>query len=95
VTNGSGVVQFTFNNFGGCGTLQFGADCESVVFTPSPTIYIASPDNNGTCSVNGVDLTIFAAAYGTSNPCHDFNCSGVVDGIDLTLFATHYGHVCP
>ena len=95
VTNVSGVVQFTFFKFGGCGNLKFTADCESVIFNPSPNIYIASPDNNGTCVVNGVDLAIFAGSFGTNNPCHDFNCSGVVNGVDLSIFAGHFGHVCP
>ncbi|HVP58906.1 MAG TPA: hypothetical protein VMU02_12495, partial [bacterium] len=54
VTNGSGVVQFTFIKFGGCGTIHFTADCEGVSFNASPTITIVSPDNNGTCSVTGI-----------------------------------------
>jgi hypothetical protein len=95
VTGGSGVVQFTFNNFGGCGNLKFTADCEGVFFNASPNIYIASPDNNGTCVVNGVDLSVFAGGFGTNNPCHDFNCDGTVNGIDLSIFAGHFGHVCP
>jgi hypothetical protein len=95
VTNVSGQIQFTFFKFGGCGNLQFTADCEGVFFNASPTIYIASPDNNGTCSVSGTDLSVFAAAFGTVNACHDFNCDGVVNGIDLSIFAGHYGHVCP
>lgn len=94
-TDVNGQVFFTFDNFGGCGDLQFGADCEGVIFIPSPTIYIASPDNNGDCVVNAIDLSVFAAAYGTANPCHDYNCDGVVNAIDLSIFAAHYGHVCP
>jgi hypothetical protein len=95
VTNASGVVQFTFIKFGGCGDLKFTADCEGVSFAPSPNIYIASPDNNGSCSVNGIDLGVFAGAFGGTNPCHNYNCDSAVNGIDLGLFAAHYGHVCP
>jgi hypothetical protein len=95
VTNAGGQVQFTFIKFGGCGNLKFTADCEGVFFNASPNIYIASPDNNGNCNVNAVDLTVFAGAFGSNNPCHDYNCSGTVNAVDLTLFATHFGDVCP
>ena len=94
-TDVNGQAFFTFIKFGGCGNLQFGADCEGVIFNPSPTIYIASPDNNGTCNVDGSDLLAFAGAYGKPGfPCHDYNCSGNTDGVDLLGFAQHYGHSC-
>jgi hypothetical protein len=95
-TDVNGKAYFTFIKFGGCGNLQFDANCEGVIFNPSPTIYIASPDNNGTCKVDGSDLLNFAAAYGKLGlPCHDYNCDGKTDGIDLLGFAQHYGHQCP
>jgi hypothetical protein len=96
VTDVNGQVFFTFDNFGGCGTLAFGADCDGVTFIPSSAITIASPDNNGDCAVNAIDLSVFAANYGAIGvSCHDFNCDGVTNAIDLSLFAGHYGHVCP
>jgi hypothetical protein len=95
VTDINGQIQFTFIKFGGCGDLKFTADSDGVFFNASPNIYIASPDNNGSCSVTGTDLTIFAGGYGGTSPCHDYDCSGTVTGTDLTFFAAHYGHICP
>lgn len=96
VTDLNGQAFFTFNNFGGCGDLQFGADCEGVVFIPSSTIYIASPDNNGTCNVDALDLSVFGVNYGVSGvPCHDYNCDGTIDALDLSVFGASYGHACP
>jgi hypothetical protein len=96
VTDANGQAFFTFNNFGGCGDLQFNADCEGVSFIPSPTIYIASPDNNGSGNVDGIDLSNFGTSYGHSGlPCHDYNCDGTTDGLDLSLFGISYGHACP
>jgi hypothetical protein len=95
ITDSNGQVFFTFNNFGGCGTLRFGADCEGVVFIPSPTIYVASVDNNGTCNVDALDLSAFGTAYGSNIPCHDYNCDGVVNALDLSVFGSNYGHACP
>jgi len=95
VTDLNGQVFFTFFKFGGCGNLKFGADCDAVVFNPSANIYIASPDNDGNCVVNSVDLARFAQAYGTNNPCSDYNCSGSVNSVDLAIYAQHYGHACP
>ena len=95
VTDLNGQAFFTFNNFGGCGDLQFGADCEGVVFIPSTTIYIASPDNSGSCVVDAIDLSVFGTNYGGTGACHDYNCDGVIDAIDLSVFGTSYGHACP
>jgi hypothetical protein len=95
VTDINGQVFFTFNNFGGCGTLRFGADCDGVVFIPSSTIYVASPDNNADCVVNLVDLANFGSNYGSAAPCYDYNCDGVVNLVDLSVFGSHYGDVCP
>lgn len=96
VTDINGQAFFTFNNFGGCGNLQFGADCEGVVFIPSATIYIASPDNDGNCAVNSIDFAGFAAVYGQSGkPCFDYNCDNIINSIDFATFGPHFGHLCP
>ena len=94
-TDANGEVDFYYTDFGGCGNIQWGADCEGVVFNPSNIIYIASPDNNADCIVNLIDFGNFAAAYFTANPCHDFNCDGIVNLVDFGIFATHYFHACP
>jgi len=96
VSDSNGEVVFTFDNFGGCGSIQFNADCEGVSFIPSTTIAITSPDNSGSGAVDGIDLSVFGQAYGVPNlPCHDFNCDNTTDGLDLSLFGTSYGHGCP
>ena len=94
-TDGSGVIDFYYHDFGGCGELQWGADCDGVVFTPSNIIYIASPDNDGSCVVGLVDFGNFAGSYLTGDPCCDYDCSGLVDLIDFGTFANHYLHSCP
>ncbi len=94
-TDSNGQVFFTFSDFGGCGDLEFGADCEGVVFNPSATIYIASPDNNGDCTVGLPDFISFAGVYQTADACSDFNCDGTVGISDFIIFAGHYNHTCP
>lgn len=96
VTDSNGRAFFTFSDFGGCGNLRFGADCEGVVFIPSPTIFIVSPDIDGSCDVDALDLSAFGTNYGsTTFPCGDYNCDGVVDALDLSVFGSSYGHACP
>jgi hypothetical protein len=94
-TDVNGEAIFYYHDFGGCGNIQWGADSEGVVFTPSNTIYVASPDNNADCIVNLIDFGNFSAGYQTTNPCHDYNCDGIVDLIDFGTFALHYFHACP
>ncbi|MFH1311778.1 MAG: Ig-like domain-containing protein [Candidatus Eisenbacteria bacterium] len=95
VTDINGQCFFYFTDFGGCGTIQFGAQSDGIVFTPSPTIEVRSPDINGDCIVNLQDFILFAGYYLTTNPCGDFDCSGLVDLQDFIIFASHYLHVCP
>jgi len=94
-TDANGQVFFTFSDFGGCGDLEFGAECEGVIFNASPTIYIASFDNNGDCTIGLPDFINFANVYGTADACSDYNCDGTVGLSDFISFANHYGHSCP
>ena len=94
-TDVNGEVDFYYTDFGGCGDLQWGADCEGVVFNASNIIYIASPDNNGDCIVNLIDFGNFSSDFLTTNPCSDYDCSGLVDLIDFGTFASHFLHTCP
>ena len=94
-TDVNGEIDFYYHDFGGCGELQWGADCEGVVFAPSNIIYIASPDNDGDCQVGLVDFGNFAGSYLTPDPCCDYDCSGLVDLVDFGTFAGHYLHACP
>jgi hypothetical protein len=94
-TDVNGVVDFYYTDFGGCGNIQWGADCEGVVFNPSNILYVASPDNDADCDVDLVDFGNFATAYLTGDPCSDYNCDGLVDLIDFGTFSQHYTHACP
>ena len=95
VTDVNGELIVYYTDFGGCGDLEWYAECEAVVLGPSNIIYIASPDNNGDCIVDLIDFGNFALAYQGTDPCHDYNCDGIVDLIDFGNFALHYQHACP
>lgn len=94
-TDQDGVVQFVFNDFGGCGEIAFGAECRGVMLYPSPTIYVCSPDCNGDCQVTLHDFAYFALNYLEVYPCCDYNCDGLVTLTDFGIFAAHYFHECP
>jgi hypothetical protein len=94
ITNMEGQAFFDFTDFGGCGDVQFVAECMGVEFYPSPTIFIASTDTNADCKVDAIDFSGFAQAYGGSNHCFDYDCSGQVGAVDFSVFAQHYGHDC-
>jgi hypothetical protein len=93
-TDGNGQAFFYFHDGGGCCEVQFGADCEGVIFNPSPLITIISPDRNADLVVNLTDFILFAGSYFTSDICFDFNCDGIVDLSDFIIFAAHYNHTC-
>jgi hypothetical protein len=95
ITDGDGVVQFVFNDFGGCGEMAFYAECLGVPLYPSPTIYVCGPDNNGDCEISLYDFAFFALNYLGSEPCCDYDCDGLVGLADFGLFALHYQHACP
>jgi len=48
-------------------------------------------DRNNDGVVDGQDLTIVLAAFGTSAPDGDANGNGIVDGQDLTIVLAAYG----
>jgi hypothetical protein len=48
-------------------------------------------DLNGDGAVDGVDLTILLAAYGSSRAGPDINGDGIVDGFDLAALLAAYG----
>ncbi len=59
-------------------------------------IISVSPDINGDCLVDVIDLGLFSQSY-TSPPhhylnCLDYNCDGVIDLVDFSLFSQHYLH---
>lgn len=57
-------------------------------------------DASGDCRIDGMDLTMFARAWGTysGNPNYnfrvDFDCNGRIDAIDLSAFARNWGKSC-
>jgi hypothetical protein len=95
ITDEDGVVVFTFNEFGGCGQMAFGAECRGVPLFPSPQIFVCSPDCNGDCVVNLYDFGYFATYYLEAEPCCDYDCDGLVTLADFGTFALHYSHACP
>ncbi len=56
-----------------------------------------APDVNGDCTVDTIDLDLFARSFGaefgdpTYNVLLDFNADDIIDGRDLAIFAAHYG----
>lgn len=50
-----------------------------------------SPDLNGDGSVDGLDLTILLAAWGTGSGPADINRDGIVNGVDLTRLLAAWG----
>ncbi len=48
-------------------------------------------DLNGDGQVDGADLAILLANWGTDNPLGDLNGSGEIDGADLTLLLANWG----
>jgi hypothetical protein len=94
-TDVTGVTTASYDEFGGCGDIQFLATIGTVTAGPSVAITIGSPDGDGNCAVNLVDFGIFAGNYFTSASCSDYNCDGIVDLVDFGIFAAHYFHECP
>ena len=48
-------------------------------------------DFNGDGVVNGIDLAVVLANWGSSNPVGDFNEDGLIDGQDLTVLLADWG----
>ncbi len=57
-------------------------------FTPTAA---CPADLNGSGTVDGADLTILLAAWGTTSGAADLNGSGLVDGADLTILLAAWG----
>jgi len=62
--------------------------------TPPCTCDRTRGDANGSCSVNGADLSVLLSQFGTSvtpNTGADFNGSGTVNGADLSVLLGNFG----
>ena len=97
-TDGEGVVQFVYDNFGGCSNIMFEAECEGVHLGFSTHMFVASVDFDGTsgdCQVGLADFAYFAQSFGGAGPCSDLDCDGLVGLADFAMFAAHFGHTCP
>jgi hypothetical protein len=94
-TDQNGVIEFVFDDFGGCGELAFQATGRGVLLYPSPTINVCSPDCNGDCRVSLHDFAVFATRYLEAYACCDYDCDGSVTLADFGTFASHYMHECP
>jgi hypothetical protein len=91
-TDINGRVSYVFDNSGGCGDLQFFAECQGETRGVSNIVWFRSPDTVGSCDIDSVCLSRFASKYGTTEPCCDFDCSGAVNAIDFSTFVLHFGH---
>ena len=58
----------------------FGLECDDSV----------PGDLNGGGSVNGADIGLLVAAWGTNNPDADLNGDGIVNGADLGLLSAYW-----
>ncbi|MHC4976481.1 MAG: GC-type dockerin domain-anchored protein, partial [Planctomycetota bacterium] len=63
-------------------------DSGTIALSVSP-----SPDLDGDGDVDGADLGLFLALWGTSDPTADLNGDGNVDGSDLGLLLAAWGAV--
>ena len=74
------------NNFNSCGFIATFTPIES---NPCPDC----PDLTGDCLVDGADLAVILAAWGSDDAASDFDGSGTVDGVDLATVLGGWG-VC-
>jgi hypothetical protein len=72
-TGGTGVADLVAQRLNADGSL-------GVVTVPPP-----AGDLNGDSVVNGLDLGLLLAGWGTSDPAADLNDDGSVDGVDLGI----------
>ncbi len=59
--------------------------------TPSPTPFTKVGDINGDGSVNILDYTLLANAFGTNNSASDLNHDGIVNILDYTILSNNFG----
>jgi hypothetical protein len=99
ITDGEGVVQFVYDNFGGCGYITFEAEAVGVPLGSSGSVFVASVDFDGTrgdCRVGLSDFAYFSYCFnGPYNRCVDYDCDGSVGLADFARFSAHFGHACP
>ena len=93
VTNNQGMVVFN-PALGGCcnspGLISY-TDASGVVL--GTTDAVNSPDMDGSCLVNLVDISLFSVVFfGVYAPCADFNWDGVINLTDISIFVQHLGH---
>jgi hypothetical protein len=91
VTDSEGWAAARIGRTTGCGYAIAHADCRGVTIS-SELFYIANFSLELDCKVDLADFAIFAAYYASTNPCADYDCSGLVDLTDFAKFAGHYGH---
>lgn len=48
-------------------------------------------DFNNDLIVNGLDIGLFKAGFGTADPVTDLNCDGITNGLDVGLLKTMFG----
>ena len=72
-----------------------------IVGDQTATLHRLFGDVNGDRAVNGLDLTAFRTAFGSTSvdpnylSCLDQNGDGAINGLDLVQFRTRFGTVMP
>ncbi len=99
-TNASGEATFTITNVGGCGTITFTAEVQSIPLTSGAVVSIKSPDFNGDGELNFFDTFLYIPELmaGTGS-CGNLNndAAGDVNFFDTNKYLTHLitSHKCP
>ncbi len=90
----NGQVLFPLQAGGGCpaGVVKVYADG-----VPLANRALASPDQDGSGDVSGLDVVILDAkiAAGTFDPTADLNCDGALTAADRAVYTQHAGHGFP
>jgi hypothetical protein len=89
-----GRARFELAGGGGCAH-KIAVYADGVrIDEPADSRHVASPDQNGNLTVNGVDREILVAKTGGSDPTGDLDGDGDVDGADVAIVDAMMGGTC-
>ena len=91
LTNAAGQATFALRGGGGC-TAGAPVYADGVLMQNVTTI--ASPDQDGSLSVDAADVGLLAAKHGGADRTGDLNCDGVINAADSAVQQSHLGHAC-
>jgi hypothetical protein len=93
-TDAFGIARFALAGGGGCAH-KIAVYADGVrIDEPTDSRHVASPDQDGNLTVNGVDRAILVAKTGGSDPTGDLDGDGDVDGADVATVDTFMGGTC-